>query len=137
MVKVHSKIIKERFLGLVERIERNLGQWVRIELFLMTLIGAVSYLGLRLLEIDFCLPLAVLAGLLEIIPSVGPTLSAIPAIIAGLTVSPTKGLMVMLLYVAIQQLENDLIVPKVMQKGLKFNLPDFDCAIENLMQLFL
>ncbi|MCJ7827864.1 AI-2E family transporter [Patescibacteria group bacterium] len=119
--KLFSEDKRERFLGLIGRIEKNLGRWVRMQLFLMFLIGTVSYIGLRLLEIEFCLPLAVLAGLLEIVPSVGPTLSAIPAIIAGLAVSPTKGLMVLLLYIAIQQIENDLIVPKVMQKGLQFN----------------
>jgi predicted PurR-regulated permease PerM len=112
---------RERVIELVEKIEANLGRWVRMQIFLMFLIGTVSYFGLRLLEIEFSLPLAVLAGLLEIVPSVGPTLSAIPAIIAGLTVSPSKALMVALLYIAIQQIENDFIVPKLMQKGLRFN----------------
>ena len=104
-----------------EKIEANLGKWVRVQLFLMFLIGSVSYIGLRLLEIEFCLPLAILAGLLEIVPSVGPTLSAVPAIIAGFTLSPGKGVMVALLYIVIQQIENDIVVPKVMQRGLNFN----------------
>lgn len=112
---------REKVIELVERIEINLGLWVRVELFLMALIGTMSYFGLRLLGIEFCLPLAVLAGLLEIVPNVGPTLAAVPAIVAGLTISPTKGLVVALLYVIIQQIENDFVVPKVMQKGLQFS----------------
>ncbi len=119
--KLFDEAKQEKVIDLLERIEGNLGHWVRIELFLMTLIGAMSYLGLRLMNIDFALPLAILAGLLEIVPNVGPTLAAFPAVIAGLTISPSKGLMVALLYIAIQQIENDFIVPRLMQKGLQFN----------------
>ena len=119
--KLFSDGRRGRAIGLIEKIEANLGKWVRVQLFLMFLIGSVSYIGLRLLEIEFCLPLAILAGLLEIVPSVGPTLSAVPAIIAGFTLSPGKGVMVALLYIVIQQIENDIVVPKVMQRGLNFN----------------
>ncbi|MBU1499435.1 AI-2E family transporter, partial [Patescibacteria group bacterium] len=59
---------------------------------------------------------AFLAGLLEVIPTIGPTLSALPAILVAWGVSPTLALATLALYVLIQQLENNLIVPKIMSQ---------------------
>ena len=112
---------QERANQFILRIEKRLGRWVRAQIFLMILIGVVSYVGLRLLGIDYALPLAVFAGLLEIVPNIGPTVASIPAIISGLTISPLYGAAVAALYLLIQQLENSLIVPKVMAKGLDIN----------------
>jgi predicted PurR-regulated permease PerM len=81
----------------------------------------MTYFGLRILGIEFALPLALLAGVLEIIPNIGPILSSIPAIVAGLAFSPLMGLAVAALYFLIQQLENTLIVPKVMEKTAGVN----------------
>ncbi|MCX6725899.1 MAG: AI-2E family transporter [Candidatus Shapirobacteria bacterium] len=106
---------------IVDKIEKRLGGWVRAELLLMLIIGVLSYIGLSLLGIDYALPLAILAGFLEIIPSIGPFISAIPAILVALLVSPLMALAVAALYILVQQLENNLIVPQVMAKecGLK------------------
>jgi len=87
----------------------------------MTIVGVLSFVGLRLLGIEFALPLAILAGLLEIIPNIGPIVSAIPAVLSGLTVSPLMGLAVAALYFLIQQIENSIIVPRVMQKVVGVN----------------
>ncbi len=105
----------------INKAEKRLGGWVRGEAVLMTIIGAMTYLGLRILGLEFAVPLALLAGVLEIVPSIGPILSAVPAIIAGLAISPLMGLAVASLYFLIQQLENTLIVPKVMEKTAGVN----------------
>ncbi|MFC1727027.1 AI-2E family transporter [Patescibacteria group bacterium] len=105
----------------VDELEKKLGGWVRAQIFLMVLIGAMSYLGLRLLGIEFALPLALLAGLLEVIPNVGPTIASIPAILTGLAISPLMGLSVGALYFLIQQIENSFILPQVMSKGVGVN----------------
>jgi len=76
---------------------------------------------LLFLGLEFAMPLAVLAGVFEIIPNIGPTLSMVPAVIVGLSISPVMGLTVVALYFLIQQLENNLIVPKVMQKSIGLN----------------
>lgn len=102
--------------ALVDKIEHKLGGWVRGQLTLMVIVGALSYTGLRLLGIDFALPLALLAGILEIIPNIGPVVSSVPAVLAGLAISPLLGLAVAALYFLIQQLENSIIVPKVMER---------------------
>jgi len=106
---------------IVDKIEKRLGGWVRAELLLMLIIGLLSYIGLRLLGIDYALPLAILAGLLEIIPSIGPFISAIPAVLLGLLISPLMGLAVAALYFLVQQLENNLIVPQVMARECGLN----------------
>jgi predicted PurR-regulated permease PerM len=105
----------------IDSLEKKLGGWVRAQIILMLIIGMMSYLGLRLLGIDFALPLALLAGVLEIIPNVGPTISAIPAVLAGLAISPIMGLAVAALYFLIQQFENTVILPQVMARGTGVN----------------
>lgn len=105
----------------INEMEKKLGGWVRAELILMIIVGFLSYIGLRLLGIEFALPLAILAGVLEIIPNIGPVVSAIPAFFAGFIISPLTGLAVAALYFLIQQLENTFIVPKVMEKEVGVN----------------
>lgn len=105
----------------IDRLEIRLGGWVRGELILMLVIGILTYLGLVLLNVPYALPLAILAGLFEIIPNIGPMLSAIPAILVGFTVSPFIGIATTALYFLIQQVENSVIVPKVMQKAVGVN----------------
>jgi predicted PurR-regulated permease PerM len=103
--------------ALVVAIEKQVGGWVRGELLLMLVIGVMTYAGLMLLGVPYALPLAVIAGLLEAVPNLGPTIAAIPAIIIALTISPIIALGTLILSVVIQQLENNLIVPKIMQSA--------------------
>lgn len=102
---------------LVNDLENKLGGWARGQLALMVLVGVLSYLGLLVLNIPYALPLALLFGIFEIIPYVGPILSAIPAIILGFSISPFSGFAVMALSFLVQQLENYLFVPKIMEKS--------------------
>lgn len=112
---------EKRAKSFVDKLEAKLGGWVRGELTLMLIVGVMTYIGLKLLAIPFALPLAILAGLLEIVPNIGPTISAIPAVLLGLTISPVTGLAVAALYFLVQQLENGIIVPKVMQRAVGVN----------------
>lgn len=102
---------------LIDRLEVRLGGWARAQVALMTIVGLITYLGLVLLGIPFALPLAILAGLLEIVPILGPFLAAIPLVIIGLSVSPIMGLAVAALAFLVQQLENYVFIPKIMQKS--------------------
>jgi len=105
----------------VDDIERELGRWIRGQLFNMTLVGILCYAGLRLLGVEFALPLAILAGLFEIIPNMGPIVSMVPAIILALATAPTVALGVAALYFAVQQLQAQIVTPKVMQQAIGFN----------------
>lgn len=98
--------------------ETKLGSWARGQLFLMFLIGVSSYIGFVILGIPYALPLAVLAGILEIIPYLGPIIAAVPAVIIGFSQSPFLGFATIALAFLIQQLENYVFVPKVMEKSV-------------------
>ncbi len=103
-------------------IEVKLKDWLRGQIALMIIIGLMSYIGLMLFGLrDYALALAVIAGFLEVIPVIGPTLSVVPAAIIGFTFSTATGIGIIGLYIIIQQLENSIIVPKIMQKAVGFN----------------
>lgn len=106
---------------IIEEIETKLGVWLRTQFLLMIIVGMMTFLGLWLLRVDYALPLALIAGLLEMIPTLGPIIAAIPAVIVGFASSSLTGLGVLALAILVQQLENNLIVPKLMQKAVGFN----------------
>lgn len=108
----------ETYFQAINEVEIRLGSWVRGELFLMVLVGTLNYIGFTLIGLPSAIPLAVIAGLLEIVPNVGPTVAAIPAVLVGLSISPTHALITTGLAILIQQLENNVFVPKVMQKAI-------------------
>lgn len=112
---------KDRVKKLIVRIEVKLGGWLRGQLFLSLIIGLLSYIGLIILGIPYALPLAVVAGVLEVVPVIGPIVSAIPSILIALTISPILSLAVTAMYFVIQQLENHLIVPQVMKRAVGLN----------------
>lgn len=107
-------------LTIVRSIEQRLGSWVRGELLLMSFVGVLSFVGLTVLHVEFALPLAILAGLLEVIPIVGPTVSAVPAVLVAVSASPLLALTVAALYIVIQQVENNILVPIIMKKSVGF-----------------
>jgi predicted PurR-regulated permease PerM len=112
---------REYIHKMIDRVNEKLGAWARGEVILMLFIGTFSWIGLTLLGLPYALPLALMAGLLEVIPTLGPIIAAIPAVIVALTISPTMALTVIVLYMLIQALENQLLVPKVMQKAVGLN----------------
>src|SRR3989338_7190489 len=108
-------------MQLINRINIKIGQWFRAQLLLMLVIFALTYLGLWALGMNYVLVLALCAGLTEIIPYIGTIIGAVPAIFLAFTVSPTMGFLVLLLYVVIQQLENNILVPTIMRKAVGLN----------------
>ena len=82
------------------------------------IIGFLSFVVLYAIGVPYALVLAIIAGTLELVPYIGPILSAIPAVIIALTVSPTMAALTFILYFFIQEFENYLIVPKVMEKSV-------------------
>lgn len=108
----------KRFLVVIKKIEQRLGSWVRGQVTLGVVIGVATFIGLQLLGLPYVLPLAIIAGFLEIVPTIGPIISAVPAILVALTVSPLFALATAALYFVIQQAENNLIVPFVMKHAV-------------------
>jgi len=95
-----------------------LRKWLVTQLIAMVVIGVVSTVVLLILGVKAAVPLGVIAGILEFIPTVGPILSALPAVAMGFVDSPEKALAVVIAYIAIQQMENYLLIPFLMREGV-------------------
>jgi len=112
---------RQRVHAIWNDIEFRLGAYLRGEAILMVCIGVASFVGLFFLGVPYAAALALIAGLTEAIPMVGPLVGAVPAVIVGFTVSPMTGLLVAFLYVVIQGLENNILVPKIMSSNVGLN----------------
>lgn len=112
---------REKTKLLLFRIEEKLGNWVRGEFILMCAVGFFCWAGLVLLGINYAFSLAIIAGFLEIIPIIGPIISAVPAILVGFGMSPLSAGLAALLYLLVQQTENHFLVPNVMKKSVNLN----------------
>ncbi|MFA6511562.1 MAG: AI-2E family transporter [Patescibacteria group bacterium] len=106
---------------LLSRIQSRLGNWLRGQLLLGVIIGALSFIGLSILGVKYALLLALIAGLTEFIPYAGPIIGAVPAVLLAFADSPLKALFVIILYIVIQQLENTIIQPKIMARVTGLN----------------
>ena len=109
---------RDRFGELLTILSKTLKTWFATQLIAMLVIGVITTTALALIGVRGALPLGVLAGILEFIPNVGPTLSAIPAILMGFADSPRMALIVVGVYWVIQFLENNLLIPYLMKEQL-------------------
>jgi predicted PurR-regulated permease PerM len=115
----------ENLLGLLGRVG---GRWVRGQLLLGASIFVATAIGLTFLTVigftefgQFTLVLALIAGLLEWFPIIGPIVAAVPAILIGLSIGFPAAIAAAVLYIGIQQLENNLLVPKVMGDAVELH----------------
>lgn len=99
----------------------KLGAWMRGQLLLCLIIGLLYLVAFGVIGVPYALLLAVIGGLLEFIPYIGPIISAVPAVLLAFTKSPTTALITLAALILIQQLENNLIVPKITEKTLGLN----------------
>lgn len=120
-LRFYEKKDAHAIAAIFDKAEVRMRDWMWGELTLMFTIGVMTYIGLTVIGVNYALPLALLAGLLEIVPIIGPTISAIPAIIISLPVSGVLPIFVAILYLLIQQLENQIIVPMVMKRAIGLN----------------
>ncbi len=117
-LKIVTPYKNEKYiLDLWRRSQYKIGLWMQGQIVLAIIVAMLVFLGLTLLGVENALLLAVLAGMFEIIPLFGPILAAIPAVtIALIGDGVTSALMVVGLYIIIQQFENQLIYPLVVRK---------------------
>jgi predicted PurR-regulated permease PerM len=103
---------------LVKEMETKVSVYLLGQGLLCVIVGALAFIAYGLIGLPHALLLAIFAGLLEAVPIAGPFLGAVPAIFVGLTVSPLAALWVILASGIIQQLENSLLLPRVMNKTI-------------------
>lgn len=108
-------------LQMINKIQIKIGAWLKGQLVLCLIVGIMAYIGLSILGVKYALVLALIAAVAEFVPYVGPVVAAIPAILLAFVQSPLKALLVLIIYIIIQQLENNILVPKVMQKAVGLN----------------
>jgi predicted PurR-regulated permease PerM len=115
-VRLFPSFYRRRIDDILTKSEVALTGWLIGTLINMVVIGVASWLVLMLLQVRLVLANALLAGVLEAIPNIGPVLSVLPPMAIALLDDPKKALFVLIAYVGIQQLEQYLLVPTVMAK---------------------
>jgi predicted PurR-regulated permease PerM len=112
---------RPRVLQMSRDISAKVSAWLSGQLMLAGVIGTTAAVGLYLLNVPYFYVLALVAAIGETVPMIGPVLSMVPAVLAALSVSGKTALFVALFWIAQQQVENHLLVPKVMQRQVGVN----------------
>ena len=118
LMHLFPKPARKRAGEILSAMATVLRKWLVTQLIAMAVIGGVTTIVLLSLKVKAALALGVIAGLLEFIPTVGPTLSAVPAVAMGFLDSPEKALYIVIAYVGIQFLENHILIPILMKGGI-------------------
>ena len=120
-----GSVVPEKYenyvISLWKRTEIKVGKWLQGQMLLGLIVGLATYIGLSLLNVKFALLLSLLMMVLELVPMVGPVVSAIPAVILAFLQSPVLGFWVLVLYIVVQQLENHILVPIILGRTLNLN----------------
>ncbi|MCM0593718.1 MAG: AI-2E family transporter [Gloeotrichia echinulata IR180] len=130
-VRLFPSFYRRRVDGILDKCEDSLEGWITGAGFAVFVVGLMSLIGLSILHVKAALALAVLAGFMNLIPNLGPTMSVVPALAIALLDDPWKCLAVLILYIFIQQVETNFITPIVMAHQVSL-LP----AITLIAQLF-
>ncbi len=132
-VVVEDSAIKTLFVNLIPgdfhlfatqaiaRVIERLGDWMRGQLLLGLIIAILYFVSFVAIGVPYPLLLATFGGLVEFIPYIGPFISLVPAVFLAFTISPLHAFATFLAILIIQQLENNIIVPKVMQHAVGLN----------------
>ena len=108
-------------MGLVTKIQKKMGHWLLGQVILSIVIFGVVYIGLTLMHVQYALVLALIAGVLEVVPYIGPFVAgAITAFFAFLQ-SPTLAIAAVIFFVVVQQLEGHILVPIIMSRSVGLN----------------
>lgn len=112
---------QDYYVDLLDRIRLRTGTWFRGQLFTSVVVGLLYYVGLWALGVPYALLLAVLGGLFEVVPFLGPIVAAIPVVLLGFIKSPLIGILTIVLYFVVQQLESRVITPRVFTERARLN----------------
>ncbi|MBA2498927.1 MAG: AI-2E family transporter [Chitinophagaceae bacterium] len=132
MLKLVPPKAREEADKVVKKVGFTLTKWLKGQLFSMFVVFALTAIGLAIIGVPLWLVLSLIAGLLSFIPNFGPLIALIPAVLVGLMQSPTTALLIAGLYILVQALESNLIMPQIQKKLI--NMPP---AVIILAQLFM
>ncbi len=109
---------QEFTISLLEKIQKKMGMWVLGQVAASVSIFILVFIGLSALKVQYALFLALVAGLLEVMPYIGPIVSSVPAMFFAFIQHPPLAIAVAILYLIIHQIEGYVLVPKIMQKAI-------------------
>ena len=112
--KAHENYTVNMYL----RVRQKLGLWLKGQLILSFSVGLITFLGLLILGVDYSLILGIMAGLLEMVPFVGPLLTGTMAFLIAISQSWTLGFYTIALFFGVQQFESHILIPQVMRKTI-------------------
>lgn len=112
---------QEYVISLAGRMKEKIGKWMIGQLFLMLIIFVCDFLALYFLKVPYALIIAIMGGILEVVPYIGAIIATTLATLVGFLISPVVGLLVLGIFIAIQQLEGHIVVPQVMKKAVGLN----------------
>lgn len=121
IVNVVPARLRADFVNLIRIVDGILGKYLRGQLLLCLFIGVMATAGLTLLGVRFPAVLGLIAGAFEILPFVGPILGLVPAVIVAAIQEPLLGVWTLLLFLAIQQVENLFLVPRISGKAVELH----------------
>jgi predicted PurR-regulated permease PerM len=116
-----SPQMAEHVRGVVAVIDKVLGRWIRAQLVLSAVVAVMSFIGLAALGITLAPALAVLQGIMEFVPILGPWIGGAVGVIVTLAIAPEKVIGVAVVYLAVQLLENIFLVPRIHGGYLKIH----------------
>ncbi|EKE16494.1 MAG: hypothetical protein ACD_11C00005G0002 [uncultured bacterium] len=121
IITITPKKHQDYAVSFFNRIHNKIGRWVFGQLILMFVMFVMSFAVLASFDVPFALLIALVAGFLEIIPYIGPIISAAIATLVGFLVSPVTGLIMLASFTVLQQFEGHIVVPQVMRKAVGLN----------------
>ena len=112
---------RESIRDLISAMETKVGAYIAGQGILMLVVGSMALVAYWLIGLPYVLVLAFVAGVMEAVPLIGPLLGAVPAALVALSLGPDKLIWVIVATVVIQQLENSILVPRIMRKAVGVN----------------
>lgn len=109
---------KEPIIDVARKMSLKVGDWFRGQMLLMLSVAVLDLIGLSIIGVPYALTLALVSGLLDMIPVIGPIIAGVIAALVALSLSPLQTLFVIILYIVVQQIENTVLVPNIMKKAV-------------------
>lgn len=135
-IRLFSPPRRPQIRNVLSRLASTYMGWLRGLVIGAAILGVLTYLGLRLVDMPFALFFAIFTAVAIVVPYFGSIVSSIPPILYALTISPTKALLVAIIYVAAHQVEGNVIGPLIMARAVKLHPALVAIGVVAVEQLF-
>lgn len=109
---------RESIINVARKMSIKIGDWFRGQMLLSLSVAVIDLIGLAIIGVPYALTLALISGLLDLVPVIGPILAGVVAALVAWSLSPIQAVFVIILYIVVQQVENSILVPNIMKKAV-------------------